>query len=98
MYVKAVKRRIGAESLVKRNMEVNPGGPEVGDMMLSEEHAAIVFRVYPRRAAHPFASTFAGNATAKNAIPRFPGDLQARKEVDKTQYFRDDSPPLGPAL
>lgn len=97
-YVQAVLDRIGAESLFLHNMDINPRGPEVGDMMLKADHAAMVYRVYLPGMVHPLAERFVGNATPRETapIPQFPGDLPARAQLHQTRYFRELSPAVGP--
>ncbi len=97
-YMQAVLSRIGAESLLSWNMDINFRGPEVGDMMLKRDHAAIVYRVYPAGVPHPKAISCAGNPTPRNVtpIPLFPGDPKARTELRQTRYFREYSPVVGP--
>jgi hypothetical protein len=78
---KAVLRRLNAALLFDLNTEVNPAGPQPGDVMLSENHAAIVFDTHAAGKLHPY---FA------RGIPTFPGPEQAAKELTQTEYFRGD--------
>ena len=90
-YLHAVKYRIGAKSLLKQNMEPNVRGPQPGDLMIKEDHAALVFRVWPARMPHPLAP----QCDKKGGIPLFPADAeQAKTELNQTKYFRDS--PFGP--
>jgi len=98
-YTKAVKDRIGSKSLFTQNMEPNPNGPEPGDLMISRDHTALVYRVTPAGMVHPLASKFRPS-TSKDVslIPLFPGDVQATHERSQTQYFRTEPEPYGPIV
>ena len=99
-YVEAVLGRINAKSLVKKNMVINPRGPEVGDLMLKSDHAALVCKVYPPGFLHPDAIRFEENAPPKNAaaIPKYPGGAQAERQLHQLTYYRDSCPVFGPPL
>ena len=85
-YSKAIQARIGASSLFNQNMEPNPRGPEAGDLMIKQDHAALIFRAWPPGVSHPLANQY----DIKGGIPKFPGAVQAAKELNQTKYFRDD--------
>src|SRR4029078_8053937 len=84
-YMKGVLSRIGAKSLFNQNMEPNPRGPEPGDLMIKEDHAALVFRVLPTVTPHPYATKYG----VPGGIPLFPGPAKAALELNQTRYFRD---------
>lgn len=98
-YIKAVKDRIGSKSLFSQNMEPNPNGPEPGDLMISRDHTALVYRVTPAGMIHPLAQKFRP-PTSKDMslIPLFPGDAQATRERNQTEYFRIQPDPYGPIV
>jgi hypothetical protein len=79
-FLYAVKKRIGAKSLLQKNTMTNPSGPQPGDLMSSTEHAALVFAVRAGPGAHPRA--------ADRSIAPFPGDMVARTQLNQTEYFR----------
>jgi hypothetical protein len=89
-YTKAVQHRVGAKSLFHQNMEPNPRGPEPGDVMIKEDHAALVFRVWPSGVPHLLANQWG----ISGGIPSFPGPAQAARELNQTRYFRDQ--PVAP--
>jgi hypothetical protein len=80
-FAAAVRRRIGAKSLLLQNTAANPHGPEPGDLMAATDHTALVYQVYPPGVPHPQASN--------RAIPVFPGNDKAQKELHQTEYFRE---------
>ena len=84
-YICAIQRRIGANALFKQNTVHNEIAPEPGDLLLKSDHAALIFAVYKNGDKHPLAG--------KN-IPIFPGDEEARKQKNVTEYFYTD--PISP--
>jgi hypothetical protein len=81
-YLTAVRARINADSLLNRNTVPNPRGPEPGDIMASSSHAALVFGVRPGAGMHPRAYD--------DSVPIFPGDAEARLQLNQTEYIRTD--------
>src|SRR5215469_4981807 len=79
-FLRAVQKRIGADSLLKKNTLTNPSGPQPGDLMSSAQHTALVFAVRAGAGAHPRA--------ADRTIAPFPGDVVARTQLNQTEYFR----------
>jgi hypothetical protein len=58
--------------------------------MIKQDHAALVFRVWPSGLPHPNAS----QCGTKGGIPMFPGPTQAAMQLNQTRYFREQ--PMGP--
>ena len=95
-FIIAVLDRIDAKSLYLRNAEINPKGPEVGDLLLTysagwnfyfksiggQHHAALVYRVYSPGVSHPLAG--------RTDISNFPKDPEEALKDGKTEYFRAD--------
>jgi hypothetical protein len=79
-YYAALRQRIGAESLWKHNTVKNPHGPQPGDLLLSDEHAALVYFTYPPGLRHPKQDDM--------SVPNFPGPDEAKKQVNVTEYFK----------
>jgi len=89
-YLAAVINRLNAKSVFSQNTEVNPRGPEPGDLMCKPDHTALVFKVYPPGLDHPRASD--------TSIPIFPGPLMAAKQLTQTEYFRADHSSIKPTV
>lgn len=87
-YIQAVTNAISTESLWHRNTEINPNGPQPGDLMMAlgggMHHTALVYRVYPPGTPHPHAND--------QTVPDFPGDDIARVQRGQTEYFRSRQP------
>lgn len=93
-FTAAVTSRLGTEALWKSNTEVNPDGPQAGDLMIDFDgrihHSALVFAVYLRGIPHPMSKM--------QHIQDFPADtpLQDGDEIaihqPYTEYFRDRDP------
>jgi hypothetical protein len=83
-FIKAVTKRIGAKALVNYNTVNNPSGPQPGDLMLKEDHASLVYKVYGPSAMHPKAYD--------KSIPVFPGNNIAKTQLNQTEYFRSPMP------
>jgi hypothetical protein len=79
-FTEVVEQRIGAEALWKRNTARNWGGPQAGDLMLTEDHAALVFGVYAPGQWHP--------KWRDVTIPDFPGDEAAKAQVHQLEYYK----------
>lgn len=83
-YLNAVRRRVGADSLVNQNTVPDPIGPRPGDLMIKHDHASLVYRVYLPTVNHPRAYD--------KSIPLFPGNEIARTQLDQLEYFRKKIP------
>jgi hypothetical protein len=99
-FLGVVRDFIRTKSLYKHNTVENPSGPKPGDLMIRYKerfygavnqrmtHTALVFGTYPPGTPSPMEKNV--------AIPDFPGDDEARKQFNQTQYFRgtvdDDTP------
>ena len=81
-YLRAVINRLNAKSVFSQNTEINPIGPQPGDLMCKPDHTALVFKVYPPGLDHPRASDV--------TIPIFPGSFIAARQLTQTEYFRTD--------
>ncbi|GEM_PF-2243152 len=81
-YYKAVINRISAKALYHKNTEVNPLGPQAGDLLLSDGHAGLVINSYPPGVPHPKAADTGINSWVDQAT--------ALKEVNVLEYFRDN--------
>lgn len=81
-YYTAVKNRINAGVLFEKNTEVNPFGPQAGDLLLSDSHAGLVIDSFPVGVAHPKA--------ADTSIQSWVDQATALKEVNVLEYFRDN--------
>ncbi len=81
-YYTAVKNRINAGVLYKKNTEVNPFGPQSGDLLLSKSHAGLVIESYPVGIGHPKAYD--------SSIEPWVDQATALKEVNVLEYFRDN--------
>jgi hypothetical protein len=81
-YYTAIKQRINAEALFNNNTEVNPLGPQAGDLLLSDSHAGLVIDSYPPGLSHPKASD--------SSIKSWVDPATALKEVNVLEYFRDN--------
>ncbi|HEY7336131.1 MAG TPA: hypothetical protein VH639_14675 [Bryobacteraceae bacterium] len=96
-YTKAVLDRLSAKSLLRKNTISNPRGPAPGDLILKEDHAALVYRDYPPGVSHPRADQYGEPSPAfPAAIPQFPGNERARTELNRLIYFRNRPPIYGP--
>jgi hypothetical protein len=80
-YYTAVKNRIGAKALYHKNTELNPFGPQSGDLLLSKGHAAIVIEAYLPGLPHPKA--------ADTSIKDWVDPDTAETEINVLEYFRD---------
>jgi hypothetical protein len=80
-FLNAVIHRMDAKSVFYLNSDVNPRGPEPGDLMCKPDHVALVFKTYPPNFAHP-------RATDKT-VPLFPGPEIAKQQLTQTEYFRE---------
>jgi hypothetical protein len=78
----AIKNRINAAALYKYNTEVNPLGPQSGDLLSSKGHAGLVIDAYPVGLGHPKASDM--------SIAPWVSPESALKEVNVLEYFRDN--------
>jgi hypothetical protein len=81
-YYTAIKQRINANALFNKNTEVNPHGPQPGDLLLSKDHAGLVIALYPAGVPHPKA--------ADTSIKSWVDQATALKEVNVLEYFRDN--------
>jgi hypothetical protein len=81
-FFRAVKARVGASSLLLKDTVQNPKGPEPGDLMLKSDHAALVFAVYLPGQRHP--------RSTETAIPLYPGRVQAARQTNILEYFRNE--------
>lgn len=79
-YYKTVTNRLDCRALFRYNTVRNPRGPAPGDLMLKDDHAALIFAVHRPGVEHPEA--------ADPSIPVFPGRDKARLQLDQTRYFR----------
>ncbi len=79
-FYQAVRQRIGAEALYAKNTTVVSGAPAAGDLMLTETHCALVYKVYAPGERHPQS----GNSN----IPNFPGSDKAKEQFNVTEYFK----------
>ena len=84
-FYQVVKRRIGTEALWKRNTVANYAGPAPGDLMLTESHCALVYRVYPPGIPHP--------QWDNPRVPSFPGGDTAMEQGFVTEYFKGTTVP-----
>ncbi len=80
-----VKRRIGSKGLYKRNTVANYAGPAPGDLLLTESHCALVYRVYPPGIPHP--------QWNNPRVPSFPGGDTAMEQGTVTEYFKGTTVP-----
>lgn len=87
-YTEAVRSRLGTEALWNRNTVINRAGPQPGDLAIgfsaSMHHTALVYQVYPAGTPHPRASD--------RSVPDFPGDEEAIRQNNQTEYFRSRTP------
>lgn len=81
-YYSAIKQRINAEALFNNNTEMNPFGPQSGDLLLSDSHAGLVIDSYPPGVPHPKA----GDSSIKSWVD----PATALQEVNVLEYFRDN--------
>ena len=84
-FYKIIQRRIGVESLWKRNTIKNEYGPSMGDLLIiwskdDRHHAALVFKTYGPGIAHP--------KQQDTSIPDFPGSDTAMSQSNVTEYFK----------
>lgn len=81
-YYTAIKNRINSGALYHYNTEINPSGPQSGDLLLSDSHAGLVIDSYPPGVGHPKASD--------DSIKSWVDQATALKEVNVLEYFRDN--------
>ncbi len=79
-FYQAVRQRIGAKALYGPNTVANYGPPAPGDLMLTETHCALVYKVYAPGERHPQSSN--------TNIPNFPGPATAKEQFNVTEYFK----------